>query len=258
MNQAKRAEQLSQFVLPQKLPEHIAIIMDGNGRWAEKKHLPRVAGHRAGIQTVRNVVTACGHWQIKALTLFAFSSENWGRPKQEVQFLMNLFYSTLIEEIQTLHENKVCLRIIGDRSSLNSDLQQAIQHAETLTAENTGLKLNIAINYGGQWDITEALKKIAEKIEQGLIRSQQITPELISAHLSLADIKDPDLFIRTSGEIRISNFMLWQLAYTELYFTDILWPDFDDAALYQAILAFAQRDRRFGAIEQNTVEQHHA
>ncbi|MGA2655209.1 MAG: isoprenyl transferase [Gammaproteobacteria bacterium] len=258
MNQAKRAEQLSQFVLPEKMPEHIVIIMDGNGRWAEKKHLPRVAGHKAGLQTVRNVVTACGHWQIKALTLFAFSSENWGRPAQEVQFLMNLFYSTLIEEIETLHQNNVCLRIIGDRSSLSLELQKAIIHAETLTANNTGLNLAIAINYGGRADITHAMQQIAEKIQQGLITKEEITPELINSHIALAQLPEPDLFIRTSGEIRISNFMLWQLAYTELYFTDTVWPDFDDAALHKAICTFAKRDRRFGTIDIKTTEEHYA
>lgn len=258
MNEAKRAEQLSQFILPKKRPSHIAIIMDGNGRWALQKYLPRVAGHRAGIQAVRNVVTACGHWKIKALTLFAFSSENWGRPAQEVQFLMNLFSSTLLEEIETLHQNNVCLRIIGDLSTLSPELQKSIEHAHTLTANNSGLNLSIAINYGGRWDIAHATQMIAEKVAQGLIKKEDITADLINAHLSLADLPEPDLFIRTSGELRISNFMLWQLAYAELYFTDILWPDFNDQALYDAICAFAQRERRYGTIDHNIVEEHHA
>ncbi|MFA6038021.1 MAG: isoprenyl transferase [Legionellales bacterium] len=256
MNQAKRAEQLSQFILPSKVPAHIAIIMDGNGRWAQSRHLPRIAGHRAGIQTVRNVVTACGQWNIKALTLFAFSSENWGRPAQEVQFLMNLFYSTLIDEIETLHANNVCLRIIGDHQGLSPDLQKAIKHAEQKTANNTGLNLSIAINYGGRWDLSVAMQKIAQKVQQGLIQPDAITPELISQHVALAQLPEPDLFIRTSGELRLSNFMLWDLAYTELYFTDILWPDFDDAALHKAICEFANRDRRYGALEEENKVKH--
>ncbi len=258
MNAEKRNDQLSQFIIPAEVPLHIAIIMDGNGRWAQGKHLPRVAGHRAGIQTVRNVVSACGHWGIKALTLFAFSSENWGRPAQEVQFLMNLFYSTLMEEVEALHQNNVCLRIIGDHSGLNPDLQKAIQHAQTLTAMNTGLNLSIAINYGGRWDITQATQVIAEKVKQGLMTVEEITQDVLSAHLSLASLPAPDLFIRTSGELRMSNFMLWQLAYTELYFTDTLWPDFDDAALYKAICAYADRERRYGILAENQQVEHYA
>lgn len=258
MNQAKRSEQLSQFILPSKVPAHIAMIMDGNGRWAQQRHLPRIAGHRAGIQTVRNVVTACGQWGVKALTLFAFSSENWSRPAQEVQFLMNLFYSTLIDEIETLHANNVCLRIIGDHQGLSSDLQQAIKHAEQKTANNTGLNLSIAINYGGRWDLTKAMQKITEKVQEGLIQAHDITAELISQHIALAGLPEPDLFIRTSGELRLSNFMLWQLAYTELFFTDTLWPDFDDAALYAAICEYAQRDRRYGGVDDSDKVLNHA
>ncbi len=258
MNPSKRAEQLAQFILPEKMPEHIAIIMDGNGRYALKKHLPRMAGHHAGVQTVRSVVSACAQWKIKALTLFAFSSENWGRPAMEVQNLMNLFYSTLINEIEKLHENNIKLRIIGDTSKLSADTQQAIDYAQQLTANNTGLNLSIAINYSGRWDMIQAAQRLAAKAEQGVIKSQDITAELITTHLSLSDLPEPDLFIRTSGELRISNFMLWQLAYTELYFTDCLWPDFDDAALHEAICTFAKRDRRFGIVEQHPVEEHHA
>ncbi len=258
MNQSKRAEQLSQFILPAKMPAHIAIIMDGNGRWAQQRHLPRVAGHRAGMQTVRNVVSACGHWGIKALTLFAFSSENWGRPAQEVQFLMNLFYSTLMEEIDTLHQNNICLRIIGDTTVLNQELQQAIDKAQKLTALNTGLNLTIAINYGGRWDIVKAAQKIAEKVQHGLLQAADVTQSVLSAHMSLADLPEPDLFIRTSNELRISNFLLWQLAYTELYFPDCFWPDFDDAALHEAICAYAQRDRRYGEVNESPKVAQHA
>lgn len=254
MNQSNRIQQLSEFVLPNKLPAHIAIIMDGNGRWAKQKHLPRMAGHHAGVQIVRKVVSACAHWNIQALTLFAFSSENWGRPAQEVQNLMNLFYSTLMSEIEKLHENNIRLRIIGDSTQLSLEIQQAIAHAQQLTADNTGLNLSIAINYSGRWDITMATQKIAEKVQQGLIKPEEITPQVVAQHVCLNTLPEPDLFIRTSGELRISNFMLWQLAYTELYFADKLWPDFDDAALHAAICAYAQRERRFGIAQESAYE----
>lgn len=256
MNQTKRAEQLSQFILPNKVPAHIAIVMDGNGRWAGARHLPRMAGHRSGVQTVHQVVSACAHWNIKALTLFAFSSENWGRPEQEVQSLMSLFYSTLINEAEKLHTNNIRLRIVGDYTALSTPIQQAMAHAQQLTANNTGLNLSIAVNYSGRWDITHATQRIAEKVQQGLLLPQDITPALMNEHLSLADLPEPDLFIRTSGELRISNFMLWQLAYTELYFTDKLWPDFDDATLHTAICTYAQRERRYGSVpDENKVAQ---
>lgn len=228
------------------LPRHIAIIMDGNGRWAKKRHLPRVAGHRSGVEAVRQVITSCVEKGIEVLSLFAFSSENWQRPSQEVNFLMDLFLTALERETAKLHKQNIQLRVIGDRERFSQKLQQQIKKVEEMTVTNTGLKLIVAVNYGGRWDICEAVKQLGVDIEQGRLSSQDITSELISQKLSFADLPEPDLFIRTSGEQRISNFMLWQLAYTELYFTDILWPDFDANELNKAILSFTNRERRFG------------
>jgi len=208
-----------------EIPNHIAIIMDGNGRWAKKRHLPRHAGHKAGVETVRRVINLCVEHHIKVLTLFAFSSENWQRPKQEVNLLMDLFMTALQKEITALHKNQVRLRFFGAREAFSDKLQQLIAEAEKLTEHNTGLTLVIAANYGGRWDIVEAATLLAKQIEQGTLKSQEINENLFSKHLCLADLPEPDLFIRTSGEQRISNFLLWQLAYTELYFTDTLWPD---------------------------------
>lgn len=224
--------------------------MDGNGRWAKKRLLPRIAGHRAGFETVRKIVTVCAENKIEVLTLFAFSSENWRRPEQEVNFLMDLFVTGLQRESQKLHEQNVRLRIIGDYSQFNKKLQDQIIWSEQLTAKNTGLTLQIAANYGGQWDLCEAFRKIAIDVEHGNLSSKDITPELIQSKLSFSDLPDPDLFIRTSGEQRISNFMLWQLSYTELYFTETLWPDFDGAELMKAFEFYQSRERRFGCISE--------
>lgn len=229
------------------LPQHIAIIMDGNGRWAKKRFLPRIAGHRAGVDAARQVVKNCAKRNIKVLSLFAFSSENWRRPMQEVGYLMDLFLTGLEREVGMLHENHIQLRFIGDRSRFNDKLTTKIMEVESLTADNTGMILIIAADYGGQWDIYQAMRKLAESVEQGKLSSKDITPEHIRQQLSFADLPDPDLFIRTSGELRISNFMLWQLAYSELYFTDLLWPDFDENELDKALAHFAQRERRYGS-----------
>jgi len=228
------------------LPRHIAIIMDGNGRWAKKRFLPRTAGHRAGVISVRKVVESCAEKGIEALTLFAFSSENWRRPPQEVSVLMGLFLTTLERETERLRQNNVRLRVIGDRSALAGELQERIAAAEHLTRNNTGLNLAIAANYGGRWDILQATQSLAEEVARGALSPSQITGELLEARLALADLPQPDLFIRTGGEQRISNFLLWQLAYTELYFTPVLWPDFDQNALEQALLDYSSRQRRFG------------
>jgi undecaprenyl diphosphate synthase len=228
------------------LPQHIAIIMDGNGRWAKKRFMPRIAGHRAGVEAARQVVKNCIKRHIKVLTLFAFSSENWRRPVQEVSYLMDLFLSGLEREVMMLHENNVQLRFIGDRHHFNEKLCQKITEVEKLTRQNTGLVLLIAADYGGQWDICQAARKLASAIEAGELTSSAITPEILGKQLSFADLPDPDLFIRTSGEQRISNFMLWQLAYAELYFTPTYWPDFDDQELEKALTYYAQRERRFG------------
>lgn len=229
-----------------RLPRHIAIIMDGNGRWAKKRFLPRTAGHRAGVTAVRKVVEHCAKKGVEALTLFAFSSENWRRPPQEVSVLMGLFLATLERETDKLHENNVRLRVIGQRAAFAQDLQGRIAAAEELTRENTGLNLVIAANYGGRWDILQAAQRLAEEVAAGTLSPRDITSELLEARLSLTDLPEPDLFIRTGGEQRISNFLLWQLAYTELYFTPTLWPDFDENSLEQALAAYASRQRRFG------------
>jgi undecaprenyl diphosphate synthase len=232
--------------IPDNLPRHVAIIMDGNGRWARKRHLPRFAGHHTGMESVRSMVKICLKRGIEVLTLFAFSSENWRRPKEEVGLLMNLFMTALDNEVKKLHKNEVRLRIIGERSAFSPELQKRIDDAENLTVDNKALTLVIAANYGGRWDITEATRRLARQVAQGHIQAEAITPELIRANLSLSDLPEPDLFIRTGGEQRISNFLLWQLAYTELYFTPLLWPEFRDDAFAEALTSFATRQRRFG------------
>jgi undecaprenyl diphosphate synthase len=230
------------------LPQHIAIIMDGNGRWAKKRFLPRIAGHRAGVEAARQIVKNCAKKNIKVLSLFAFSSENWSRPQQEVSYLMELFLSGLEREVTLLAENNIQLRFIGDRSQFNEKLYQKILEVERLTQQNTGMVLIIAADYGGKWDIWQATINLAQKIEAGALKSNEITPEAIAKQLSFADLPDPDLFIRTSGELRLSNFMLWQLAYSELYFTQTLWPDFDEHELEKALLHYSGRERRFGNV----------
>lgn len=229
-----------------RIPRHIAIIMDGNGRWAKQRMLPRYAGHHAGLETVRQVVSHCTQQGVEVLTLFAFSSENWRRPAQEVSWLMELFISALQREINKLHKTQVRLRVIGDRSAFPTKLQELIVHAEELTRNNTGLTLVIAANYGGRWDIVKTAKHLAWQVEQGHLRSEDITESLFASQMSLADLPEPDLFIRTGGEKRVSNFLLWQLAYTEMYFTDTLWPDFNKEQFMQALESFASRQRRFG------------
>lgn len=229
------------------LPQHITIVMDGNGRWAKKRFMPRLAGHRAGVEAARKAVKYCAKKNIKVLSLFAFSSENWRRPPQEVSYLMELFLTGLEREVMTLHENNIQVRFIGDRSRFNVKLHNKIHEVEQLTKQNTGMVLIIAVDYGGQWDIVESVRKLSDKIVSGQLSSESITPNHIAEHLSFADLPDPDLFIRTSGELRISNFMLWQLAYSELYFTDTLWPDFDEKEFEKALSHYANRDRRFGA-----------
>lgn len=226
----------------QDLPQHVAVIMDGNGRWAKKRFLPRVAGHQRGLESVRALVKACVRLDIQYLTLFAFSSENWRRPPEEVTFLMSLFLEALDREVRKLHEANVVLKLIGDRSSFNPTLQQKMLEAEQQTASNTGLTLTIAVNYGGRWDVVHAVNQLLK--DKGAIT--EITESDLTPYLSMPYAPEPDLFIRTGGETRISNFLLWQLAYTELYFTPTLWPDFDDAAFEAALTSYHQRERRFG------------
>jgi undecaprenyl diphosphate synthase len=227
-----------------EIPRHIAIIMDGNGRWAKQRFLPRIAGHKRGVDTVRNVVKACSTLGVEYLTLFAFSSENWRRPAEEVSFLMQLFMLALEQEVAKLHKNNIRLRVIGDRSRFDAKLVDMIGQAEALTLNNSGLTLTIAANYGGRWDIMQAVQQLLrdrpEKAAAGFSEDE------LQPYLSTHYAPEPDLFIRTGGEQRISNFLLWQLAYSELYFTDTLWPDFSTAALKRAIKSYQQRERRFG------------
>lgn len=222
------------------IPKHIAVIMDGNGRWAKKRLMPRVMGHKKGLDALEETVKHCQQLGVACLTVFAFSTENWRRPADEVGFLMNLFLQSLQKQVQRLHSNNIRLRVIGQRSRFGEEICQGIEKAEALTADNTGLLLSIAVDYGGHQDIVDAANAA---IANG---KTVLTAEDIQAHISLNDEPVPDLFIRTGGETRISNFLLWQLAYTELYFTETLWPDFDLAALNLAIDSFGRRERRFG------------
>ena len=227
-------------------PRHIAIIMDGNGRWAQQRHLPRIMGHPAGVKAVKRVVKFCAEQEIQVLTLFAFSSENWRRPKEEVSKLMGLFMVTMQKEVKSLDKNNIRLRFIGDRADFSEKIQQKMAKSEQLTENNTGLTLVIAANYGGHSDITLALKSIAQQVKDGIIMPDEIDETMIAGALSVADLPDPDLFIRSGGEKRISNFLLWQLAYTEFYFTPELWPDFKAETMQAAIDDFLTRERRFG------------
>ncbi len=231
-----------------QIPDHIAIIMDGNGRWAKARFLPRIAGHKQGVEAVRTVVKACVKKKIAILTLWAFSSENWQRPVNEVNFLLSLILHALKEDVLELHKNNICLKVIGDRKSFSAELQTAMSDAEQLTQDNTGLRLNIALNYGGRWDIVQAARKLSEKVLRAEMTPGDITENTFQDMLSLAPLPDPDLLIRTSGEERISNYLLWQCAYTEFYFTDVLWPDFTEAEFDKALQAYASRQRRFGSI----------
>jgi undecaprenyl diphosphate synthase len=228
------------------IPRHIAIIMDGNGRWAEARGHTRAAGHKQGIGAVRMSIEQCAKRGVEALTLFAFSSENWKRPQEEVTSLMGLFMDALDREVADLHKNKVRVRFIGDRRSLSVRLQARIAGAEELTGANEGLKLQVAVSYGGRWDIVEAAKDVARRCASGSLRVEDISEATFGSALALAGLPDPDLLIRTGGEARISNFLLWNLAYTELFFTDRLWPEFDVAAFDAALEFFASRERRFG------------
>jgi undecaprenyl diphosphate synthase len=233
------------------VPRHIAIIMDGNGRWATQRFLPRVAGHGKGVEAVRNIVTACVERGVEHLTLFAFSSENWRRPAEEVSLLMRLFVTALEREVSKMHANNIRLKVVGDLSRFDANLQELIANAERRTANNQQLTVTICANYGGRWDIMQAVGKMVAA-NPG---RADFTEEELAPYLAMAYAPEPDLFIRTGGEERISNFLLWQLAYTELYFTDTYWPDFDDAALDAAIDSYRQRERRFGRTSEQIIEQ---
>ena len=232
------------------IPKHIAVIMDGNGRWAKKRFLPRIMGHKRGLDALENMVKHCAKLGVQYLTVFAFSTENWRRPEDEVSFLMGLFLQALQKQVRRLHENNMRLKILGNRERFNRQILQGIEEAEALTANNTGLTLSIAADYGGRWDILQAANKL---IAEGV---SEITEDTLAKHLMLGNAPELDLFIRTGGETRISNFLLWQMAYAELYFTDILWPDFDETALDDAVASFQKRERRFGRTsEQLPIEQ---
>lgn len=232
------------------IPNHIAVIMDGNGRWAKKRALPRVAGHHEGVNSVREIVETCGQLGVKYLTLYTFSTENWNRPKDEVSILMRLLVSSLRDERDRLNKHNVRVTTIGDFASLPQDAQDEFLDAIELTKNNTGLTLILALSYSGRWDITNSVKQIAEQVKKGALKPEEITDAIITQHLATKSIPDPDLLIRTSGELRISNFLLWQLAYSEMYVTDVLWPDFRRNELYDAIESFQSRERRFGKVSE--------
>jgi len=228
------------------IPGHIAIVMDGNGRWAKKRNRPRTMGHQAGLKALRAIIEHCVQLGVGTLTVFAFSSENWNRPAGEVSRLMEIFLRALDKEAKELHDNGICLRFIGDKTAFKTNIQTKMSEAEALTINNTRMVANIAINYGGRWDITQAATQMAKAIAKGTLPQDDIEESQFANFLALADSPDPDLFIRTGGEMRISNFLLWQSAYTEFYFTPVLWPDFDSKTLDTAIAAFESRERRFG------------
>ena len=231
-----------------QMPSHVAVIMDGNGRWAKSRGLPRIMGHRKGVDTLKKLLRCCRDWGIGALTAYAFSTENWGRPTKEVDFLMTLFERVLRQELQEMMEENVRIEFVGDLLALPKTLQKEIDRAVTLTKKNYGIRFSVATNYGGRQEILQACKVIATQVRQGHLNPEDIDEALFSRHLYTSDISDPDLLIRTSGEMRISNFLLWQLAYSEFYITDTLWPDFDTSEFHQAMKAFQRRDRRFGKV----------
>jgi len=240
-------------IIVERLPGHIAIIMDGNGRWAKKRGNQRIFGHKNGVAAVRDTVEACAELGIKFLTLYAFSTENWNRPKKEIDALMMLLVRTIHAETSTLLSNNVRLNAIGNLSSLPKDVDKQLKSAIEKTSQSTGLTLNLAISYSSRWEIVEAIRTIARKVEEGTVKAMDITYDLVSQHLATANMPDPELMIRTSGEYRISNFLLWQLAYAEMHFTDTLWPDFRREDLYKAIVDYQKRERRFGKISEQVI-----
>ena len=237
------------------IPKHVAIIMDGNNRWAKKRLLGGISGHKAAVGTVRMVVEECARAGVEVLTLYAFSSENWRRPKDEVNALMDLFLMALNREVKKLVKNNLRLRVIGDKSGFSPAIQKSIAKAERDTADNTGMVLAVAANYGGHWDITQAVQTLAGRVKSGELAPEEITEEAISAEVMLADLPAPDLCIRTAGEQRISNFLLWQMAYTEFYFTGEYWPDFNRDSLYRAFESFSSRVRRFGRTDEQLEQE---
>lgn len=241
-------ERLLRALDADRLPQHVAIIMDGNGRWAQRRHLPRVAGHRVGTQAARTVIETCASLGIRALTLYAFSMENWRRPKAEIDFLMRLLREYLRKELPIIHRNNIRMLVIGRHDQLPDEVRADIDRAMEQTAGNTGMKLAVALNYGGRAELVDAFNRILEQIRKNGLPNTQIDEDLISQNLYTASLPDPDLLIRTSGEMRVSNFLLWQIAYAEIYVTETLWPDFSRAQLYTALLDFQKRERRYGGL----------
>mgnify|MGYP001817736359 FL=1 len=237
------------------IPAHVAIIMDGNGRWAQKRKRPRTFGHQAGLKVLRKVVEHCGRAGVKELTVFAFSSENWNRPEKEVSRLMELFMRALDKEAKELHQNNVRIRFIGDINAFHPELQKKVRRAMSYTKDNDSMTLNVAANYGGRWDIVNATRKIAQSVANGELKPGQIDEKLFGEQVELGDSRDPDLFIRTGGEMRVSNFLLWQSAYTEFFFTPVLWPDFGPDTIDEAIAAYQARERRFGLTSEKVREE---
>jgi len=245
-----KEQKLKSKIIPKTVPEHIAIIMDGNGRWAKKRGLPRVAGHQQGVKTVRRVVEACGDLKVKVLTLYTFSTENWRRPEEEVSALMKLLLMTLRREIDDLMKNNVKLSTIGELDLLPADAAAGIREGVERTRNNTGLILNLALSYGSREEMLQAVRQLAHRVREGNLDPEQISKQVLEEALYTAGMPDPDLLIRTSGEMRLSNFLLWQMAYTEIFITDTLWPDFQKIHLYEAIIAFQRRERRFGRVSE--------
>ena len=246
---AQLVNNLSSELKQAKLPQHVAVIMDGNGRWAKQRGLPRIEGHRRGANTLKELLRYCKDLGVQTLTAYAFSTENWGRPTREVNFLMSLFERLLQKELKEMEEEKVCINFIGDLTPLPSSLQQEMRRSTERTKNNQGVYFNVAINYGSRYEMINACRAIARKVDRGELLIEAIDDRTISQHLYTSSSPDPDLLIRTSGEMRLSNFMLWQLAYTEIYVTDTLWPDFDREQFDCAIRSFQERDRRFGKVK---------
>ena len=231
-----------------RLPKHVAVIMDGNGRWAKRQGLPRIMGHRRGVDALKSLLRCCRDWGVQALTAYAFSTENWGRPLEEVEFLMTLFERVLRQELREMMQENVCIKFVGNLGALPRSLQAEIERSMIETQNNQGICFTVATNYGGRQEILRACRAIATQVQQGIVQPEDIDESLFERHLYTAGIRDPDLLIRTSGEMRLSNFLLWQMAYSEIYVTDTLWPDFDRPQFHQALANYQQRERRFGKV----------
>ncbi|MBW4454060.1 MAG: isoprenyl transferase [Nostoc indistinguendum CM1-VF10] len=232
----------------EQLPQHVAVIMDGNGRWAKRQGLPRIMGHKRGVDALKDLLRCCQDWGIQALTAYAFSTENWKRPQEEVDFLMTLFQRVLRQELREMIEENVQIKFVGNLQALPQSLQKEISRSMAETHDNRGIRFSVATNYGGRQEIIQACQAIAKQVQQGLLQPDEINEQVFESHLYTAGITDPDLLIRTSGEMRLSNFLLWQMAYGEIYITDALWPDFDRAEFHRALCAYQQRERRFGKV----------